>query len=251
MAVRDAQRKVVVVAGKAGEKLGEGIGMARAKASRGLGRGGRMAGSRFKLAGAATASGLASARSRTKPKVEAARKRTGQSVTTARRKVGYWIAGESPPSTSRRVGAGMLAGAAGAAAAFFLDPVSGRRRRAVARDWIAARGRDIAQRGQRAGRYVGSTAYGMSQRVRHGGGHDVPENDQVLAHKVESELYQGADFPKGQININAESGLVVLRGQVESPDQISDIERKVRTIAGVRDVENLLHLPGTPAPMHR
>jgi osmotically-inducible protein OsmY len=251
MGVREAQRKMTVVASKAGERLGEGMGVARAKAARGVGDGRTIAGSKLKGAGAATAAGLATARTRAKPKVEAARKRTGRAVSTSRRKVGYWIAGEKPPSPRRRIGAGVLAGAAGAAAAFFLDPVSGRRRRAVARDWMAARARGLAQRSQRAGRYVGSTAYGLSQRVRHGGRDEVPENDQVLAHKVESELFQGTDLPKGQININAESGVVVLRGQVENPDQIRTIERKVRGIAGVRGVENLLHLPGTPAPMHR
>jgi osmotically-inducible protein OsmY len=79
----------------------------------------------------------------------------------------------------------------------------------------------------------------------------VPENDQVLAHKVESELFQGNDFPKGQININAENGVVVIRGQLDSPDLIARIEAEARTIQGVRDVENLLHLPGTPAPTRR
>jgi hypothetical protein len=31
-------------------------------------------------------------------------------------------------------------------------------------------------------------------------------------------------------------------------DQIAELERKVRAIPGVSDVQNLLHLPGTPAP---
>ena len=34
------------------------------------------------------------------------------------------------------------------------------------------------------------------------------------------------------------------------PDDVTLASSTRRHIAGVRDVENLLHLPGTPAPMH-
>jgi hypothetical protein len=54
--------------------------------------------------------------------------------------------------------------------------------------------------------------------------------------------------PKGNVNIAAQDGVVVLRGQVERPDQIESLEARVRKVHGVRDVENLLHLPDTPAP---
>ena len=121
----------------------------------------------------------------------------------------------------------------------------------MARDWILARARGAAEGGRRAGGFIGARAYGAVQTVRHRRDAGVPENDQVLAHKVESELFQGTDFPKGQININAENGIVVLRGQVDTPDVIKRIEGQARRIQGVRDVENLLHLPGTPAPTRR
>jgi len=54
--------------------------------------------------------------------------------------------------------------------------------------------------------------------------------------------------PKGQINVNAENGVVVLRGQVEESELIRDLEAKTRKVQGVREVENLLHTPGTPVP---
>jgi hypothetical protein len=44
---------------------------------------------------------------------------------------------------------------------------------------------------------------------------------------------------------------VVLRGQLEDARQIQRIEREVREVAGVRDVENLLHPPEVPAPASR
>jgi ElaB/YqjD/DUF883 family membrane-anchored ribosome-binding protein len=262
MAVREAQRRATGAVTKVAEKVGEGIGLARGKVAEGLDEGRAVAGKQLKVAGRVTGKRLNTARTAAAPRLEAARKRAGTRAESARkrseaavkrtrRRVGYWVAGEKPRSRKRAIGTGLLAGAAGAAAAFFLDPVSGKRRRSVARDWILARARGAAQGGRRAGGFIGARTYGAVQSVRHRRDAGVPENDQVLAHKVESELFQGNDFPKGQININAENGIVVLRGQVATPDLIKRVEGQVRRIQGVREVENLLHLPGTPAPARR
>jgi osmotically-inducible protein OsmY len=75
-----------------------------------------------------------------------------------------------------------------------------------------------------------------------------PPDDVTLTHKVESVVFRDPKFPKGQININAEEGEVFLRGQVDRPELIQELEEAVRDVPGVRSVENLLHLPGTPAP---
>jgi gas vesicle protein len=171
------------------------------------------------------------------------RRRTGD----ARRRVGYWVAGEEPPK--RRTGAVVAAGVVGATAAFFLDPVSGKRRRPVPRDWVAARFRDVGRRAARTGRGAGAQAYGAWRSATHVGEATPPENDAVLAHKVESEALRGPDVPGERINVNAENGVVVLRGTVQRPEQVDEIERRVRRVNGVRDVRNLLHLEGTPAPM--
>jgi osmotically-inducible protein OsmY len=42
----------------------------------------------------------------------------------------------------------------------------------------------------------------------------------------------------------------VLRGEVDSPELIDDLVVRARKVQGVQDVENLLHTPGQPAPMH-
>ncbi len=73
-------------------------------------------------------------------------------------------------------------------------------------------------------------------------------DDATLVDRVESEIFRDPAVPKGRLNINAEQGRVVLRGQVDQPEQISALDAAVRQVPGVRDVENLLHLPGTPAP---
>jgi osmotically-inducible protein OsmY len=76
-------------------------------------------------------------------------------------------------------------------------------------------------------------------------------DDGTLAHRVESELFRRARVPKGQIDINAEDGVVFLRGVAGRPEEIARIEEAAQRIPGVRSVESLLHLPGTPAPASR
>jgi osmotically-inducible protein OsmY len=139
----------------------------------------------------------------------------------------------------------------GAALTYFFDPDSGARRRAVARDRVLAffrqRGRELG----RAGRFAQAEAYGVTQKAKHLKEQEKPQPDDVtLAHKVETEIFRDADVPKGQINVNAEGGVVVLRGEVDRPEMIEDLEKKTRKVQGVREVENLLHLPGSEAPMH-
>jgi BON domain len=81
--------------------------------------------------------------------------------------------------------------------------------------------------------------------------HRKAPNDVTLAQKVESELFRGEAVPKGQINVNAQDGVVQLRGEVPNEDLIGDLVEKARSVQGVLDVENLLHTPGQPAPMHQ
>jgi hypothetical protein len=166
------------------------------------------------------------------PKVKELGEVVGPKVKVARRKVGFWIAGEEPRKP--RKWPAIAAAGIGAVAAFFLDPTSGKRRRAATKDWVAARFRAVGRSTTRLGRGVGRES--------------LPENDATLAHKIESELFQGLDIPSGQIDINAENGVVVLRGTLKRPTEIVEVERRVWDVHGVRRVENLLHLEGTPAP---
>lgn len=173
------------------------------------------------------------------------RQRLGKATRETRRKVGYWVAGEEPPKTRTRLWTALALGA-GAVAAFFLDPVSGKRRRHVTGSWIAGRFRRAGTRTARVGRGLGQ-AFGTWQSVKHRGDGGEPENDITLAEKVRSEAFAGLEVPS-RINVNAEGGVVYLRGQVKRPVQMKEIERRVRDVHGVRGVVNLLHLPGTPVP---
>jgi hypothetical protein len=141
--------------------------------------------------------------------------------------------------------------AAGVALEFFFDPRSGSRRRHVARDRATAAFRRRARRVERHTRYEAGKAVGLAHKITDRN-HLAPDLDDVgLVRKVESELFRDRTIPKGQISINADRGIVVLRGQLEDQELMRHIESDVRRVAGVRDVENLLHPPTVPPPMSR
>jgi osmotically-inducible protein OsmY len=140
----------------------------------------------------------------------------------------------------------------GAAFTYFFDPQSGTRRRAMARDRTLAFFRRRRQGLGRAAGNVQAEAGGLVKKATHLKEQKKPEPDDVtLTRKVETVIFRGPDVPKGQINVNAEDGVVILRGEVERPELIKDLEDKTRSIQGVKEVENLLHVPGTEARMHQ
>jgi osmotically-inducible protein OsmY len=135
--------------------------------------------------------------------------------------------------------------------AYFFDPRLGKRRRTVARDWTLARARRAVRRGERAERYALSRVTGKVRSVVHKREwRDSQPDDATLAHKVESIVFRDHDVPKGQISINAERGVVYLRGEVPDQSMLDTLVERTAEVRGVRRVENLLHLPGQDAPMH-
>jgi osmotically-inducible protein OsmY len=115
----------------------------------------------------------------------------------------------------------LLFGAAiGAAAAHFLDPQSGRRRREQIR--------------------------GQAVSKLHTTG-DEPD-DQTLAHKVETEIFRAPDAPKGDVSVDVQAGVVNLRGEVADDEWITRLADEASHVDGIKGVNNLLHPPGTPAP---
>jgi BON domain len=73
-------------------------------------------------------------------------------------------------------------------------------------------------------------------------------DDVTIARKVESELFRSRTVDKGKIDVNVVDGVAYLRGTAKNPQQIKTLETKARAIPEVKDVQNLLHLPKTPAP---
>ena len=96
-------------------------------------------------------------------------------------------------------------------------------------------------------------AGGLVDAMRGGGGDDRPApaktaiTDTALARKVESELFRDQSVPKGKINVNAVGRVVSLRGEARTPQMVNDLQARALAIPEVDSVENLLHLPKTPA----
>jgi osmotically-inducible protein OsmY len=136
----------------------------------------------------------------------------------------------------------------GALIVYFFDPNNGHRRRALARDRIPALFRRSSERVEQAGSAVTAEATAVGQKVKQDKEAEKPQPDDVtLARKVETEIFRDTKVPKGQINVNAENGKVFLRGEVDKPALIKDLEKRTRNVQGVREVENLLHTPGGTA----
>jgi len=133
----------------------------------------------------------------------------------------------------------------GAALAYYLDPQSGRRRRHQSRDQTISLVRHGTKRARKLVRHATADASGTARRAAHAlrPRADVELDDATLVDKVESIVFRKHDVPKGQININAENGVVFLRGQVDSADLVETLEARVRKVGGVKDVENLLQTP--------
>lgn len=102
--------------------------------------------------------------------------------------------------------------------------------------WVFASRRGVAV----VGRLRGATS----------GLHPKEYDDATLKAKVESELFRAEHDVKGAVNVNAQEGVVQLRGELPSQDLIDALVDRTRRIHGVREVENLLHTTGTEAPMH-
>lgn len=73
-------------------------------------------------------------------------------------------------------------------------------------------------------------------------------DDVTIARKVETELFRDPNVPKGHISVNVADGIVFLRGEVKHPDDVNRLAEHANAIPEVQRVENLLHLPKTPAP---
>lgn len=139
----------------------------------------------------------------------------------------------------------VLGGLAGAAGVYLLDPDRGRSRRTKMRDRIAGTYRRTGRRAERIRRRIEAQTYGARQKLSHMTPQNVEPDDATLKHKIESEILRQT---AGRINVEAADGTVVLRGEVDRPEAIRWIEKQVRKMPGVRDVQNLLHLPDTPPP---
>ena len=144
------------------------------------------------------------------------------------------------------LGAAVLA-AISAAATYFLDPQNGKARRIRVVERSSHLARLAERRTTRQARYIAHTVRGRLRHIASGDEAGLAE-DRTLLDRVESELFANRSIPHGRITFEVEGTTVILRGQLDSADDMHRVEEAVRKIPGVTGVTSLFHMPGTPAP---
>ena len=127
-----------------------------------------------------------------------------------------------------------LAGfAVGVALAYVLDPVSGGRRRALARDKFVRAGNRTREAAQGAAIDVSNRARGLAAEARSAMRPDGVD-DVRLIERVRAELGRVTTHPR-TIEVSAMGGAVTLRGPVLA-DEADRIVREVRSVSGVNAI---------------
>jgi osmotically-inducible protein OsmY len=155
----------------------------------------------------------------------------------------------APPPVMFVAAAAVLGALCGAVAEYLLDPARGHARRAGLRERSAAAGRRTAKRARRTATRNAAYLRGRAHRVGHRlSPSHPPVDDRTLVDRVRSEVFGRRNFGHLSVNIDAVDGVVTLRGQLDDPATIRDLAVAVGKVAGVRQVENMLHTPDTVAP---
>ncbi|HWK09817.1 MAG TPA: BON domain-containing protein [Vicinamibacterales bacterium] len=128
----------------------------------------------------------------------------------------------------------LMAAGVGAGLMFFLDPIAGRRRRALARD-------KMTRASHKARDAYGATRRDLGNRLagaRATMGRDLPDDadDQTVTERVRARLGRVASHPRA-ISVTAQNGCVTLTGDAFS-NEVRAIDSAVRSVRGVADVCN-------------
>lgn len=119
------------------------------------------------------------------------------------------------------------------AAAVFLHPRDGARRRAAAATAVRRESASVAA-------LVGTAVDTGYYRSRN-------REDASLANRARLALEMGVGAGAALLSVRAERGVVRIRGEVDEIDDIGRYEAVVRAVAGVREVDNLLRVRVTDA----
>jgi osmotically-inducible protein OsmY len=137
-----------------------------------------------------------------------------------------------------------VVGLGGALGGWVIGFLSDRRRRKLLAGKTGGFVRARIRGGRRSAHVAAAWTRGRAKRAAHLREQQKPQpDDATLAQKVESEVFRSAGVPKGTVNVNAEHGVVYLRGELERPELIDRLIQQTRKVQGVREVRNLLHLP--------
>jgi osmotically-inducible protein OsmY len=160
----------------------------------------------------------------------------------ARRRVRVSAVGGMAPRLVALLGA---FGVGALADRFIFDRANARRRRHMARERGLAKLRRRSREAVRRAKYTEGVAEGVAHRAAHAmpgvGKRKEPLDDVSLAQKVEGEAFRQAGVSKAHVSVNAERGVVYLRGRLDSEREIEKLVRATRAVEGVTRVENKLN----------
>lgn len=132
----------------------------------------------------------------------------------------------------------LFGAAAGAAAMYYLDPRSGRRRRAMVRD-KAVHALNVADETvERLTADASNRARGTVARTQRRILPEGPIEDPRLEARVRSALGRLTAHPR-TITVEAHDGFITLRGNVDE-EEVGDVIRGIRRVPGVKHVESLM-----------
>lgn len=137
-----------------------------------------------------------------------------------------------------------ILGATAAGLVYLFDPDNGRGRRARIADQMTSKLRGATHEVNAKLDDVHNRAFGA---VAEALPDEKPESDAALVQKVKSEVIGREPWGSQTIDVEAVDGVVTLRGQLDTSQQIEDLCDAVSGVTGVKDVTDLLHLPGQPA----
>jgi hypothetical protein len=130
---------------------------------------------------------------------------------------------------------------AGAGAAYFFDPETGKRRRHVARDRSLKALRGLQSGTVKKLKLAGGHAHGLAARSRRAVTHAVIHpvvavDDETVAQRIRSDALRDLELSTTDIDVLVEDGFATLRGSVATIDEPDRLVSRVRKVPGVREV---------------
>jgi len=137
-----------------------------------------------------------------------------------------------------RTGLILIGAGVGLVAAFLLDPVSGKRRRAQARDKSVRLTRNVLEYAGRRARVMRHRLKGTVYEIRRDFTAEVEVDDLTLVQRVRSQIGHQINHARS-IQVEASRGAVILSGPVLY-DEVEGLINRVERIPGVKSVEDRL-----------
>src|SRR4051812_42573813 len=116
-----------------------------------------------------------------------------------------------------------LGAAAGAAAARFLTPSTGRK--------AAAAASSAASAASTQAHHTANAVKGVAHSVTPS--RTEPIADMPLADRVRSEIFRPADAPKGDVSVDVQDGVAYLRGEVPDQQRVDRLGKDARKVTGI------------------